>query len=130
MMQEQDSEPLFGPDVYNLLRDDSLLTRTGSNNFATLLEPQQDAPIAQEQQQQQPQLQPQQQQQQQQATHIFAQGVGQQVIYCENLNQMPEGEASRQNIPAEDGQVLGLTWGDMEANEPDPVVRNDAFSLC
>lgn len=117
MMQEQDSEPLFGQDVYNLLRDDSLLTRTGSNNFATLLEPQQDAPVAREQQQQIQQ----QQQQQQQATHIFAQGVSQQVIYCENIAQIPEGEAP------EDGQVLGLSWGDMEANERDPRVRNYSF---
>ncbi|KAK7071402.1 hypothetical protein SK128_000220 [Halocaridina rubra] len=37
-MDDQDSEPLFGQDVYSLLRDDSLLHRTGSNNFATLLE--------------------------------------------------------------------------------------------
>lgn len=37
-MESQDSEPLFGDDVYSLLRDDSLLHRTGSNNFASLIE--------------------------------------------------------------------------------------------
>ncbi|XP_068232996.1 cellular tumor antigen p53-like [Palaemon carinicauda] len=37
-MENQDSEPLFGDDVYSLLRDDSLLHRTGSNNFASLIE--------------------------------------------------------------------------------------------
>lgn len=37
-MENQDSEPLFGDDVYMLLRDDSLLQRTGSNNFASLID--------------------------------------------------------------------------------------------
>ncbi|KAK3883470.1 hypothetical protein Pcinc_012219 [Petrolisthes cinctipes] len=99
-MQDQDSEPLFGQDVYNLLRDDSLLTRTGSNNFAALLEPSQDVPVEQEQQ------------------HIeFTHGgVNRQTLYYENTTQISEVEVVQQEIPAEDGQVLGLTWGQMEDN--------------
>ncbi|XP_071524980.1 cellular tumor antigen p53-like isoform X1 [Panulirus ornatus] len=47
-MQRQDSEPLFGDDIYNLLREDSLLHRTGSANFATLVEgPENSLPVDQ-----------------------------------------------------------------------------------
>ncbi|KAG7159809.1 cellular tumor antigen p53-like 2 [Homarus americanus] len=49
-MQRHDSEPLFGDDVYQLLRDDSLLLRTGSNNFAALIEPA-EPPVSREQEQ-------------------------------------------------------------------------------
>lgn len=38
MQRYDDSEPLFGEEVYQLLRDDSLLHRTGSNNFAALID--------------------------------------------------------------------------------------------
>ncbi|KAK3881400.1 hypothetical protein Pcinc_014175 [Petrolisthes cinctipes] len=96
MMQDQDSEPQFGQDVYNLF----------DNNFATLLEPSQDAPVEQEQQ------------------HIvFTQGVNRQTLYYENITQISEVEAGQREILASNGQVLGLPWGQIEA-ERNPTVQS------
>lgn len=89
-MQRNDSEPLFGDDVYQLLRDDSLLQRTGSTNFASLLESSAPLPELEQEQAQQPQQQPQQQlqQQQQQQQPQPRQGALQEVAYQQQNSQL------------------------------------------
>lgn len=63
MNENQDSEPLFDDADYQLLRSDSLLTRLGSNNFASLIEapahpPHENENVSHQQQLQQHQHQP------------------------------------------------------------------------